>query len=104
MLTNHRAHRARDVCEHAVPDGVTQRVVDPLEVVDVHQREAQPVPVALGAGDLVCDALVERAPVREPGELVVGREPLQLLLVAHALGDVADRPQRCREIESTVRR
>ena len=46
--------------------------------------------VALGAGELAGQLLLEAAPVEQPGQGVVVGEVLELALEALALGDVLD--------------
>jgi hypothetical protein len=80
----------RDFAQHGVADRVRVAVVDPLEVVDVEQRDRERPLVARRARELVGEALVEQAPVAEAGQAVlVGLalellEQLRLLLVGDA--------------------
>ncbi len=56
--------------EHGVTEGMAAGVIDPLEVVEVHQEERQPLAGAGGALHQLPDLDVHGAPVEEPGELV----------------------------------
>ena len=71
---------------------MTEAVVDELEFVDVEHEQREEVLRAQRAIRLGLQALVEVAPVEEPGERVGLREPLQrltLLLLHEARADVA---------------
>ena len=65
----------RDLREHAVPRRVSEAVVDPLEVVDVHQAERQRACLLFGVQQLALQSLVEVAVVAEAGEGIREREP-----------------------------
>src|SRR5581483_5630868 len=80
---------ARHVAQHGVAGGMTGRVVDALEVVDVDAQYRAVFGVAAGPGQLALELLVEPAAVEQAGELVVVGHVSQALLVAHALGHVA---------------
>ena len=70
------AHAGRRVREHAVPGEVPDLVVDRLEVVEVEDDQRQVAVVAVRAGDLARERLVEVAAVVQPGERVeVGQLP-----------------------------
>ena len=67
------AQAGRHLGEHLVADRVAERVVHVLEVVDVHEADAQR---AAGSGvEVALQALVEVAMVAEPGERVGQRQP-----------------------------
>ena len=70
---------------------MAERVVDLLEVVEVEERDDG----GLAGGQGLGDPLLEQRAVREPGERVLEREPLQFA-VAHAAaaGAVEQRQQR----------
>ena len=70
-------------------------VVDRLEVVEVEDDEREPPPVAVGAGDLARQRLVEVAPVVESGE---GVEVGQLASLAKAPCVLDRRPCALREL------
>ena len=65
----------RDLREHTVPRRVSEAVVDPLEVVDVHQAERQRACLLFGVQQLALQSLVEVAVVAEAGEGIREREP-----------------------------
>jgi hypothetical protein len=93
---------AGDGDEHLVAGPVAERVVDPLEVVEVHQDRHQRL--AVGRTDQRRPDAVEPAAVRQAGEVVVpggvlltaqlGPEPVQLLLGRPRPPCVPDRGQR----------
>ena len=64
-----------DLPEHPVAGGVAEAVVDPLEVVDVDEAEAEVLALVLGGGQLALQPLVEVAVVAEPRERVGQRQP-----------------------------
>ncbi|HET8977689.1 MAG TPA: hypothetical protein VFN87_05985 [Solirubrobacteraceae bacterium] len=95
------ADAAADLDEQLIPGGMTERVVDLLETVEVHERHGQLGAAALGVADRLGDALAEQHPVGQPGERIVQRLVLvelgladELLLGALALGDVLDHRHR----------
>ena len=63
---------AGDLRERAITRLVAERVVDPLEAVEVEEEEPDRPPRALEAGERVRDA-VEQAPVGEAGQGIVAR-------------------------------
>ena len=65
----------RDLREDAVARRVAVLVVDPLEVVDVDEAEAELLAGVLGRDELALEPLVEVAVVSEPGQRVGQREP-----------------------------
>ena len=79
-----RGEEPADRPQHHVAGGVTERVVDLLEAVEVEQHDGELVGEAVGAGDLGGEDLLECAPVREPGERVDPR--LARLLLRPAEG------------------
>src|SRR5204862_8278230 len=64
--------------EDGVAGEVPDLVVDLLEVVEVEDDQRQLAVVAVGAGDLARERLVEEAPVVEAGERVEVRELARL--------------------------
>ena len=54
---------------------MAEEVVHPLEIVDVHEAEAEVALVALGLDQLALEPLVEVAVVAEPGQGIGQREP-----------------------------
>ena len=82
-------HRARRVHQHAVADGVPERVVQLLEAIQVeHQQRAARV-LAAARSEVVGQRRQERPAVRQTGQLVDLGEAMQLCLVVAAVGDVA---------------
>ena len=69
------AQPRRDLREHAVARGVPVLVVDPLEVVDVDQAEAERHAGFLCGDELTLQPLVEVPVVAEPGQRVGERKP-----------------------------
>ena len=70
-----------DAAQQRVTGGVTQRVVDALEVVQVEKEDGDLRPSLLAAQDeRVLDAVREQRAVREPGERVVEGLVAELLL------------------------
>ena len=81
--------------QHCVAGEVADPVVDRLEVVEVEDDQRQAPPIAVRAGDLACQRLVEVAPVVESRE---GVEVGQLLGLAEAAGVLDRRPGPLREL------
>ena len=81
-----QAHRHRR--QQRVADAVAEAVVDRLEVVEVDEQHRDLA--RLGVGEDGVDAVDQLGAVGQPGEVVVGRRPLQLLSGAALLGDVLD--------------
>jgi len=70
----------RDVADQFVADRMTERVVDVLEMVEVHKEQGDPGFLAAGRFDRLRDPVVEQGPVGETGEAVVQRLLLQRIL------------------------
>src|SRR6185312_3479681 len=79
-----RAHRRRqasaELAQHVVAGRMAERVVDPLEAVDVEEQQRDLPLAALRAAQRSGDAVVERVTVRQTGQRVLLREPLELSL------------------------
>ena len=75
--------------QQLVARGVPERVVDRLEVVEVHEQDRGVLVVARLAVECVLDAVAEQRAVGEPGDGVVERLVGELLLELLALADVA---------------
>ena len=60
------AHALGDLCQHGVAGEVADRVVDPLEVVEVDDQQREPAAVALGPQRLAAERVVEVALVEDP--------------------------------------
>ena len=69
-----------DLVQQLVAGGVAERVVDGLEVVEVHEQHGDRLVVALLALDRVRDAVPEQRAVREVGDRSRGTPGAQLLL------------------------
>ena len=92
-----RLDRARRGDQDLVARAVPQRVVDELEVVDVHQRQRRSAP-RHRLGDRLAQRLLQHQAVGEVRERVVVREVLQPPLVHAALADVAPHAQHLVEL------
>jgi hypothetical protein len=94
-----RARGLRRGAEQRVAGAVPALVVDPLEAIDVGEREPGARGAALGERELARQHLVERAPVGDAREAVRARlaleltgQPLQELLPALAFELVGEQP------------
>ncbi|HRB11987.1 MAG TPA: hypothetical protein PKU70_03170 [Vicinamibacteria bacterium] len=76
--------------EHLVPGGMAERVVDDLEAVEVHEKDAQGRVAALGLGERVGEAVLEEEPVGQAGEAVVEGHVLDLVFLALAVDRFRD--------------
>ena len=81
---------AGDCAQQLIADGVTEPVVDGLEVVQVEEDHRDPGSGAPEAGERMLHAILEQCAVREPGEPVVESLVMELLQEPDALGHVAD--------------
>ena len=90
---------AGELLERLVADRMAPRVVDLLELVEVHRDDRDRVVLAGGAAQLGLQAVVERALVGQPGERVLEGERLERLLAdGHLVGQPARRRRPKREI------
>jgi len=80
----------RERLEQCVSGGMTQGVIDLLEVVEVDVEQRAGVTRLRGVGEIALELIQEEPAVRQPREAVVVRESDEILLVAVALADVAD--------------
>ena len=80
-----------DRLQQLVADGVAERVVDRLEVVEVDEQHDDRVGFGSGDAEGVVHAVEEQRPVGEPGELVVERAVAELAFEVALFGDVAER-------------
>ena len=80
-----------DGLQQLVADGVAERVVDRLEVVEVDEQHDDRVGLGTGDAQGVVHAVEEQRPVGEPGQLVVEGAVAELALEVALLGDVAER-------------
>ena len=81
-----------DLDEQLVAGRMTERIVDVLESVEVEQHDGCR-PLAGVAGEQAPQLLLQREPIRQAGQLVVMREPPELLLGSLVIGDVLIRPR-----------
>ncbi len=79
-----------DFAQQGVADRVAEAVVDRLEVVEVDEQQRAEALLALLAVHRVLQPVEQQAPVRQAGQLVAVGQPLDLALVALALGNVGD--------------
>ncbi len=102
LVSSSLAEPPRNLDEHLVADGVTARVVDVLEVVDVEEQDRcrTPRPHHQMAGE----AVREQSPVRQTGQAVVQRDAAQLGLVALAVGDVRHHVEDLERVGRSVAR
>ena len=80
---------ASDVAQHLVSRGVAERVVDRLEVVQVHEQHRGVLVLARLPVQCVLDTVAEQSAVGESGHGVVEGLVGELLLELLALADVA---------------
>ena len=80
-----RGHALRDLEQDPVAGGVTEAVVDGLEVVEVDEQHRHPDALAQRPRDRVADALVEQRPVGEMRDRIVEGLVGELLLEGLAL-------------------
>ena len=71
---------SREFAQHVVAGAMAQRVVDPLEAIDVEEQQRHLHAGALRALKCHCDGIVERVPVRQARQRVLLRELLELSL------------------------
>ena len=83
---------------------MAEAVVDLLEVVDVHEAEAERVALRLRVGELALEPVVEVAVVAEPGERVGERQPHRAQLAEGRALVERDREQRPDERAGEERR
>ncbi len=90
LFAHHQVQASGQRDQQFVADAVAQRVVDVLEVIEIEENQRQRLMAALRAAERVADAVLEQAAVRQPGERIEMREPLDMLLRCLVLGDVAE--------------
>ena len=81
-----RATATREFIAHAVP----QRIVDVLEMVQIHEQHRQRLRWRLNHADIVRKAVGQQGAVGQPGEQVEMRHPADALLVGLALAHVRE--------------
>jgi len=75
-----RADPLGDLAQHPVAGGVSERVVDELELVEIDVQRRDRATVTCRACELASQLLLDARPVREAGQRVVEREVGQALL------------------------
>ena len=91
-LARRRGRDSRcDRDEQLVTGGVTEAVVDDLEVVEIEEQHGHRTIGGLGAVQGLFDAVEEQCAVRESRQRVVERLPAQFQIEVLAFGDVAHR-------------
>ncbi len=83
-------HRAQE----SIADGMPERIIDLLEVVEIEQHDAYLLAASCGARNCLSEPVVEQGAVRQAGQRVVQGEMAHLLLGRLALGDVHGHPDR----------
>src|SRR5450755_3243317 len=79
-----------ELLEQRVAGGVTERVVDGLEVVNVQIQDRELLALACGALTRELQAVVQEVPVWQSGQLVVLRHVRELILERLTLGEILD--------------
>ena len=89
FLADHRGQPLRNLLQQRVADGVTERVVDVLEAIEIDQEQGAAAAIRIA---LLLQRLVERAPhqhaIGQVGQRIIFGEPVDLLLGAALLGEV----------------
>ena len=75
--------------DHLVADLVAETVIDRFEIVDVDHQERDRPPIAAGPRPFVIRQRQKVPAIIDAGHAVGGRQPLQVLRMAHDVGDVA---------------
>ena len=86
----------RDDLQQFVPDGVSERVVDPLEPVEIEQDHGHVLMTAPTPFERMMQTIAKEDAIGEAGQLIVKRLLDELRLHALALGDVLDDAQQAR--------
>jgi hypothetical protein len=98
--------RARDALrgleQHLVAGAVSQRVVDPLEAVEVDEQDGAARLLPAPARQRVLQAIEEQRPVRQTGQRVVQRHVREPVLGVLALGHVDRDAQRADDLAAVV--
>jgi len=80
-----------DLGEQLIADRVPQRIVHVLEIVEIEDRKPRGA-AASSARQPPAQLLLEREPVGQSCQRVVMGKPLELLLGAHLIGNIFNRP------------
>ena len=97
-VAHSRGNHSADVADHLIAACVAERVIDVLEAVDVDQQHRRLPAVAIDERHFLREALLELAPVEQPGQPVAIGELTYERLAALAFGGVADRAQHERSL------
>ena len=95
-VVDRRLEQLGHLAQHLVTDGVRQRVVDPLEVVEVDQADGEDGTAATGLAQQVVEAGVEVPPVVQPGQRVAPGQLTEVVAAAAGLRRLEDRVQGLR--------
>jgi len=87
-----RAQAAAHLEQQLIADGMTHRVVDVLEAVQIDEQQRQHGLAAARVVDRIARALVKQEPVGQAGKRIVMRKLLDALARFVLLGDVLDQP------------
>src|ERR671925_127630 len=79
----------RDGVDEAVADGMTERIIDALEVVEIEDDERAIAFLIAGRHHLACE-LVEIGAIYEPGQVVVAGHRADLFLGLDARRDILE--------------
>ena len=69
---------ARDLLQQLIARGVSQRIVDELEAVEIANHHRERAPVAIGVRHRLRQAIVQEHAIRQARERIVSREMAQL--------------------------
>ena len=83
---------ARCRLQQGIPYGMSERVVDVLEVVEIEIEDGEIVMAALDAGEFESEALQKARTVCQPGQGIGARQSLDLLHRPLLVRDVAEEP------------
>ncbi len=90
LVAQDMAQAPGDLDQQFVADAVTERVIDVLETIDVHEDQRQRFGVAFDAAQCLADAIGQQAAVGQAGQRVEMRQPVNVRLVRLVRRDVGD--------------
>ena len=93
-LPNRSGQALRDAAQDVVAHRVAERVVDPLEVVEVHEQQGDAARLASLASERPLEVIAQQDAVGEAGQRIVQRVVDQLGLEALAVGRVDEQALR----------
>jgi hypothetical protein len=88
--------------QQLVACGVSQRVVHPLELVQIEEQQGDPGPRALRHGQRMHEAVAQQNAVGQAGQCIVVGQKLDALLRVPALGDIAVHPLKPDQLASLI--